>query len=114
MAVFILFFSWALEFIPLTSLAAVLLVVAGRMVEMDRMRAIWRAPIGDRIILVGTLGTTLFWDLRYVLPVGLALAAVIFIQRVSGIFEVRAAMRRSSTRRSWLCRGRSPSRCRRA
>ena len=88
-ALFVLFFSWALEFIPLTSLAAVLLVVAGRMVEMDRMRVIWRAPIGDRIILVGTLGTTLLWDLRFVLPVGLALAAVIFIQRVSGIFEVR-------------------------
>ena len=67
-AVFVLFFSWALEFIPLTSLAAVLLVVAGRMIEVDRMRAIWRAPIGDRIILVGTLGTTLLWDLRYVLP----------------------------------------------
>lgn len=88
-ALFVLFFSWALEFIPLTSLAAVLLVVAGRMVEVDRMRVIWRAPIGDRIILLGTLGTTLFWDLRFVLPVGLALGAVIFIQRVSGIFEVR-------------------------
>ena len=88
-ALFVLFFSWALEFIPLTSLAAVLLVVAGRMVEVDRIRVIWRAPIGDRIILLGTLGTTLFWDLRFVLPVGLALGAVIFIQRVSGIFEVR-------------------------
>ena len=88
-AVFVLFFSWALEFIPLTSLAAVLLVVAARMIEVKRVRVIWRAPVGDRIILLGTLGTTLFWDLRYVLPVGLALAAVIFIQRVSGIFEVR-------------------------
>ena len=88
-AIFVLGFAWALEFIPLTSLAAVLLVVAGRMIELDRVRVIWRAPIGDRIILLGTVGTTLFWDLRYVLPVGLALAAVIFIQRVSGIFEVR-------------------------
>ncbi len=88
-ALFVLFFSWALEFIPLTSLAAVLLVVASRMVEVDQMRVIWRAPIGDRIILLGTLGTTLFWDIRFVLPVGLALGAVIFIQRVSGIFEVR-------------------------
>ena len=88
-ALFVLFFSWALEYIPLTSLAAVLLIVAGRMVEVHRMKVIWRAPIGDRIILLGTLGTTLFWDLRFVLPVGLALAAVIFIQRVSGIFEVR-------------------------
>ena len=88
-ALFVLFFAWALEYIPLTSLAAVLLIVAGRMVEVHRMRVIWRAPIGDRIILLGTLGTTLFWDLRFVLPVGLALAAVIFIQRVSGIFEVR-------------------------
>ena len=88
-ALFVLFFSWALEYIPLTSLAAVLLIVAGRMVEVHRMRVIWRAPIGDRIILLGTLGTTLFWDLRFVLPVGLALAAIIFIQRVSGIFEVR-------------------------
>lgn len=88
-ALFVLFFSWALEYIPLTSLAAVLLVVAGRMVEVHRMKVIWRAPIGDRIILLGTLGTTLFWDLRFVLPVGLALASVIFIQRVSGIFEVR-------------------------
>ena len=88
-ALFVLFFSWALEYIPLTSLAAVLLIVAGRMVEVHRMKVIWRAPIGDRIILLGTLGTTLFWDLRFVLPVGLALAAIIFIQRVSGIFEVR-------------------------
>ena len=88
-ALFVLFFSWALEFIPLTSLAAVLLVVAGRMVEVHRIRVIWRAPVGDRIILLGTLGATLFWDLRFVLPVGLLLAAVIFIQRVSGIFEVR-------------------------
>ena len=88
-ALFVLFFSWALEFIPLTSLAAVLLVVAARMVEVHQMKVIWRAAIGDRIILLGTLGTTLFWDLRFVLPVGLALAAVIFTQRVSGIFEVR-------------------------
>ena len=88
-ALFVLFFSWALEYIPLTSLAAVLLIVAGRMVEVHRMKVIWRAPIGDRVILLGTLGTTLFWDLRFVLPVGLALAAIIFIQRVSGIFEVR-------------------------
>ena len=88
-AIFVLFFSWALEYIPLTSLAAVLLVVAGRMVEIKRVKVIWRAPIGDRLTLLGTLATTLFWDLRYVLPVGLALAAVIFIQRVSGIFEVR-------------------------
>ena len=88
-ALFVLFFSWALEYIPLTSLAAVLVVVAARMIELRRVRVVWRAPVGDRIVLLGTLGTTLFWDIRYVLPVGLALASIIFIQRVSGVFEVR-------------------------
>lgn len=88
-AVFVFFFSWAMEFIPLASLSAVLLVVAARMVEVDRVRAIARAPIGDRITLVATLATTLFWDLRYVIPVGLVLAAIIFIHRISNIFIVR-------------------------
>ena len=40
-AIFVLGFAWALEFIPLTSLAAVLLVVAGRMIEIHRVRIIW-------------------------------------------------------------------------
>lgn len=88
-AVFVFFFSWAMEYIPLASLSAVLLVVAARMVEVDRVRAIARAPIGDRLTLVATLATTLFWDLRYVIPVGLILAAIIFIQRISNIFIVR-------------------------
>lgn len=88
-AVFVFLFSWAMEYIPLASLSAVLLVVAARMVEVDRVRAIARAPIGDRLTLVATLATTLFWDLRYVIPVGLILAAIIFIQRISTIFIVR-------------------------
>lgn len=88
-AIFVFFFSWAMEYIPLASLSAVLLVVAARMVEVDRVRAIARAPIGDRLTLVATLATTLFWDLRYVIPVGLILAAIIFIQRISNIFIVR-------------------------
>lgn len=88
-AVFVFFFSWAMEYIPLASLSAVLFVVAARMVEVDRVRAIARAPIGDRLTLVATLATTLFWDLRYVIPVGLVLAAIIFIQRISNIFIVR-------------------------
>lgn len=88
-AIFVFFFSWAMEYIPLASLSAVLLVVAARMVEVDRVRAIARAPIGDRLTLVATLATTLFWDLRYVIPVGLVLAAIIFIQRISNIFIVR-------------------------
>ncbi len=88
-ALFVLFFSWALEYIPLASLAAVLLVVAARMIEIDRMRAIWRAPLGERVILGVSLGTTLFWDIRWVIPVGLLTGAVVFIQRISEVFIVR-------------------------
>lgn len=88
-AVFVFFFSWAMSFIPLTSLSAVLLVVAARMVEVKRVRSILRAPVGDRLTLTATFATTLFWDLRYVIPVGLVLASIIFIQRVSNIFIVR-------------------------
>ncbi len=88
-AIFVLFFSWALEFIPLASLSAVLLVVAARMFEVDRIRTIMRAPAGERFILATSLGTTLFWDLRYVIPVSLLIAAIVFIQRISGVFLVR-------------------------
>ncbi len=84
---FVLLFSGALAFIPLASLAAVLLVVAARMLEIDRIRTILRSSFGDRLTLAASLGTTLFWDIRYVIPVSLLVGAVVFSPRISRIFS---------------------------
>ena len=88
-AVFVLAFAWALAYVPLTSLAAVLLLVSWEMIEPDRLRAVWRGPIGDKITLAVIMATTLFWDIQWVIPVGILLAGVLFTRRVSRIFDVR-------------------------
>lgn len=88
-AVFVIAFAGALVHVPLASLAAVLLVVSWRMVEVRRLHEVWRAPAGERVTLLATLGATLFWDIRWVIPVGVALAAIIFVRRISMIFQVR-------------------------
>ena len=88
-AVFVIAFAWALAYVPLTSLAAVLLLVSWEMIQRNRIKAVWKGPIGDKVTLVAILATTLFWDIQMVIPMGILLAAILFTKRVSQVFDVR-------------------------
>ncbi|HEX7776202.1 MAG TPA: SulP family inorganic anion transporter [Parvibaculum sp.] len=93
-AAFILIFmlvAWPLtSFIPLATLAAVLFMVSWNMSEIERFRHLMRAPFGDRVVLLITFALTVVVDLTVAIEVGVVLAAVLFMHRMSEAVEVQA------------------------
>ena len=69
--------------IPLASLAGVLAVVAWKMIEKHAFATLLRASRGDALVLLTTLGLTVFRDLTEAIVVGFALGSVLFIHRMS-------------------------------
>ncbi|OKH87147.1 sulfate permease [Thalassospira sp. TSL5-1] len=86
-AVFLLIFMLLLaplaNYIPLAALAAVLMVVAWNMSEMDRFARLLRGPLGDRLVLIVTFGLTVMVDLTVAIQAGVVLAAILFMHRMS-------------------------------
>jgi SulP family sulfate permease len=92
-AVFLLIFMLALgtliKLIPLASLAAVLVIVAWNMSEIDHFRHFMRAPLGDRVILLLTFVLTVLVDLTVAIGVGVVLAALMFMHRMAEVSAIR-------------------------
>ena len=86
-AVFILASMLALgplmAYVPLASLAAVLVIVAWNMSEHERFRHLLGGPVGDRVVLLATFGLTVLVDLTVAIEVGIVLAAIIFMHRMA-------------------------------
>jgi sulfate permease, SulP family len=78
----------AARFIPLASLAAILMVVAYRMGEWKEIPAILRLSNSDRLVWAATFSLTVFADLTIAVEVGMVLAALLYIQRVSATTTV--------------------------
>jgi SulP family sulfate permease len=72
-----------MSFVPLASLAAVLVVVAWNMSEHERFRHLLGGPLGDRVVLLATFGLTVLVDLTVAIEVGIVLAAIIFMHRMA-------------------------------
>lgn len=86
-ALFLLVFTlvagqW-LALVPMTALAAVLLMVAWGMSEYDRFVALVRTDAGERALLLFTFLLTVFVDLTVAIGVGVTLAALLFMMRMS-------------------------------
>lgn len=86
-AVFLLLFMFLLapliSYVPLATLAAVLVIVAWNMSEIDRFKYLMRAPVGDRLVLLLTFGLTVMIDLTVAIAVGVVLAAMLFMHRMA-------------------------------
>lgn len=86
-AVFLLVFVLALaplmSYIPLSVLAAVLVMVAWNMAEIESFRHLMRGPIGDRVVLVTTFALTVTIDLTVAIVAGLVLTSFLFMHRMS-------------------------------
>lgn len=93
-AVFLLIFmlvAWPLTaYIPLAALASVLMIVAWNMSEVDKFAHLMKAPMGDRAVLLVTFVLTVVVDLTVAIEVGVVLAAVLFMHRMSEAVEVQA------------------------
>jgi SulP family sulfate permease len=81
--------------VPLAALAGILLYVAWNMGEWHEFKRLERFSLQYRTILVGTFVLTVVFDLTVAVQVGLILACVFFIWRMSTLFRVQP-MQRSS------------------
>ncbi|NRD88409.1 sodium-independent anion transporter [Sphingopyxis sp. BSNA05] len=80
---FILLGSSLMAFVPMAALAAILFVVAWGMCEIDRFIALLRMPNSDRAVLLLTFGLTILVDLTVAIGVGVTLASLLFMARMS-------------------------------
>ncbi len=107
-ALFVLLFMLLLAplayFVPLASLAAVLAVVAWNMSESHRFFRLLRGPWGDRAVLLATFGLTVAVDLTVAIEVGVVLAAILFMHRMSQVVTVSSGAALLETDRDDLAR----------
>ncbi|HRI87456.1 MAG TPA: sulfate permease [Candidatus Hydrogenedentes bacterium] len=74
--------------IPLATLAAVLMLVAYNMSELDHFRSILRAPGSDVAVLLATFFLTVFTDLTIAVGVGVVLASLLFMKRMAEVSSI--------------------------
>ncbi|HEX3068865.1 MAG TPA: sulfate permease, partial [Thermoanaerobaculia bacterium] len=78
---------WA-AMVPLCALAAILVVVAYHMSEWRSFAGLLRAPRSDLVVLILTFGLTIFVDLTVAVQVGIVVAALLFMKRMSDMTHV--------------------------
>lgn len=88
---FLLIAAPLIAYIPMAALAAVLLVVAWGMSEIDRFRALLRMHMGERVLLLLTFALTVAVDLTVAIGVGVTLASLLFMARMSETSELLPA-----------------------
>lgn len=94
---FVLFAGKLMAFVPMAVLAAVLLVVAWGMSEAERFLILLRMPIGERTVLVLTFLLTVLVDLTVAIGVGVTLASLMFMARMSENVGIAAERRETET-----------------
>lgn len=85
LCLFILFFSFLIEIIPMAALAGVLLVVSVDMMGIKNMANLFSSPKSDVIVLLTTFILTIVIDLTAAVQVGVVLAALLFMKRMSDV-----------------------------
>ena len=80
---FLLVAGKLIAYVPMAALAAILLIVAWGMSEVDRFRTILPADAGERALLLLTFGLTVLVDLTVAIGVGVTLASLLFMARMS-------------------------------
>ena len=81
--------KWA-RFIPLATLAAVLVVVSYHMSEWRAFAHLFKTPKSDVAVLLTTFLLTVLIDLTVAVQVGVVLAAFLFIKRMADVTNVGA------------------------
>lgn len=84
----VLVFARYAAYVPMAAMAAVLIMVAFRMGEWHEMTRLGRMTKSDALVLLTTFGLTVIFDLVIAVEVGMVLAAILFIRRVSDSTEV--------------------------
>lgn len=78
-----------INYVPLATLAAVLMVVAYNMSGWRTVVGIFNAPKSDISVLIVTFLLTVIFDLTIAIEIGLLLAVVLFLRRVTENTEIK-------------------------
>jgi len=81
--IFLLVAGKLISHVPMAALAAILLVVAWGMSEVERFKTLLQMEAGDRALLLLTFGLTVLVDLTVAIGVGVTLASLLFMARMS-------------------------------
>lgn len=76
------------KFIPLATLSAVLVVVAYNMGEWHQFTRLVHWPRGDAAVFIAAFGLTVMIDLTVAVEVGIGLAGVLFVKRISETTQI--------------------------
>lgn len=77
------------KYIPMPTLAAILVVVAYNMSEWRTFVGILKSPQSDVVVLLTTFFLTVIFDLIVAIQFGMVLAAILFIHRMSQVSHVK-------------------------
>ncbi len=87
--IILLIFMPYVKLVPMSSLAAILIVVSYNMGEWESFTQIFKAPKSDAAVLLVTFSLTLFFDLVIAIGIGLLLASLLFMRRMADVTDVR-------------------------
>lgn len=90
--VFMLVLAPLMSYVPLAALAAVLVIVAWNMAEIESFRHLMSGPLGDRVVLLLTFVLTVMFDLTVAIEVGIVLAAFLFMHRMSEVVAMQSGV----------------------
>jgi SulP family sulfate permease len=80
---FLLVAGKLISHVPMAALAAVLLIVAWGMSEVERFKTLLKMDAGERALLLLTFALTVLVDLTVAIGVGVTLASLLFMARMS-------------------------------
>jgi SulP family sulfate permease len=83
----LIFFGKWVVLIPMATLAAILMIVAYNMSELHIFIKLFRSPLSDVAVLITTFLLTVVIDLTVAIEVGIVLAALLFMYRMSNITQ---------------------------
>ena len=87
LAIVLIAAPWA-KHIPLAVLAGVLVYIAARMGEWHQFTRLWKWPKSDAVVFLAAFSLTVLADLTVAVEVGLVLAALLFVKRVSETTQI--------------------------
>jgi SulP family sulfate permease len=86
------FFAPKASYIPLASMAPILMVVAWNMSERKVFAHILKTKSTDSIVLIVTFLLTVFFNLTTAVEVGLVMSAILFVKRMSDVTTTAKAL----------------------
>lgn len=81
------------KLVPLSALAAILIIVAYNMSEWREFLSLLKSPKSDVVVLLLTFFVTILIDLVKAIEIGMVLAALLFMKRMADVTEVNELTR---------------------